>query len=271
MAKYKYGFIGAGRMATALATGLVEAQLATADEIIASDPSEAGRAAFAQQVAGCTVDADNAKVSTGSEIVVLSVKPQMMAKVLANLPKSAECTPLFVSIAAGVPLVKLETGLGSSARVVRVMPNTPCLVGRGASGYAGGNHATADDLKCVSELLEAVGIAIELPEYLLDAVTGLSGSGPAFVYTMIEAMSDGGVLAGLPRQVAHQLAVQTVLGSAQMVASTGEHPAALRDAVTSPGGTTIAGLEALEQGGLRAAVVAAVKAAANRSCELGKQ
>ncbi|WP_425397980.1 pyrroline-5-carboxylate reductase [Aeoliella sp.] len=271
MANYKYGFIGAGRMATALACGLVEAKLATPAEIVASDPSEAGRAAFAEQVAGCTVETNNTKVSTSSATVVLAVKPQAMTAVLAGLGETAANGPLFVSIAAGVTLEKLEAGLGGDARVVRVMPNTPCLVGRGASGYAGGSRATADDLKRVADLLEAVGIALELPEHLLDAVTGLSGSGPAFVYTMIEALSDGGVLAGLPRNVAHQLAVQTVLGAAQMVATTGQHPAELRDAVTSPGGTTIAGLEALEQGGMRAAVVAAVKAATSRSRELGQQ
>lgn len=271
MAKYKYGFIGAGRMATALASGLVEAKLAAANEVIASDPSEAVRAVFAEQVAGCQVVADNSEVATQSDTVVLAVKPQVMANVLPDLPQTAASGPLYVSIAAGVPLAKLEAGLGESARVVRVMPNTPCLVGQGASGYAGGSRAAADDLEKVAALLQAVGIAFQLPEYLLDAVTGLSGSGPAFVYTMIEAMSDGGVLAGLPRNVAHQLAYQTVLGAAQMVATTGQHPAELRDAVTSPGGTTIAGLEALEQGGMRAAVVAAVKAATNRSRELGQQ
>lgn len=268
--KKKYGFIGAGRMASALAGGLIEAGLATTDEILASDPSDAMRHAFAERVGPGSVTSDNAEVARDADTLILAVKPQVMPAVLEALKVGSKPGPLFVSIAAGVPLAKLETGLGKAARVVRVMPNTPCLVGRGASGYSAGKLATSDDLQAVKTLLESVGIAFEVPETLLDAVTGLSGSGPAFVYTMIEAMSDGGVLAGLPRDIAHKLAAQTVLGSAQMVLATGQHPAELREAVTSPGGTTIAGLEALEQGGLRAAVLAAVKAAANRSRELGQ-
>jgi pyrroline-5-carboxylate reductase len=266
----KYGFIGAGRMATALAGGLVEAGLAKPEEIIASDPNDAMRHAFAERIGPQSVTADNAEVARDALTIILAVKPQVMPAVLEGLKVGSKSGPLFVSIAAGIPLAKLEAGLGKAARVVRVMPNTPSLVGRGASAYAAGKNAAADDLQAVKSLLESVGIAFEVPEYLLDAVTGLSGSGPAFVYTMIEAMSDGGVLAGLPREIAHKLAAQTVLGSAEMVLATGQHPAELREAVTSPGGTTIAGLEALEQGGLRAAVLAAVKAAANRSRELGQ-
>lgn len=270
MAIYQYGFIGAGRMASALAGGIVDAGLAAGDEIAASDPSEAVRKAFVKHVPGASLHVENVEVVSSAETVVLAVKPQVMPAALASVKVGDGRSPLFVSIAAGIPLAKLEAGLGETARVVRVMPNTPCLVGRGASGYSGGRHATKEDLHRVEQMLTAVGVGFELPEHLLDAVTGLSGSGPAFVYTMIEAMSDGGVLAGLPRDVAHRLATQTVAGAAEMVLTTGLHPAELREAVTSPGGTTIAGLEALEQRGMRSAILAAVKSAADRSRELGE-
>jgi pyrroline-5-carboxylate reductase len=174
-----------------------------------------------------------------------------------------------VSIAAGVTLGQLAVALGADRRLIRVMPNTPCLVGASASGYAPGEAATSDDIALVDRLLNVVGTAFRLPEHLLDAVTGLSGSGPAFVYAVIEALSDGGVRVGLPRDVATALAAQTVLGSARMVLETGLHPGVLKDQVTSPGGTTIAGLHALERGGLRAALMDAVEAAARRSRELG--
>src|SRR5207244_7402529 len=163
----------------------------------------------------------------------------------------------------------LAEGLGSERRLVRVMPNTPCLVAASASGYAPGEAATTEDINLVDRLLNAVGRAFRLPEHLLDAVTGLSGSGPAFIYVIIEAMSDGGVRMGLPRDVATALAAQTVFGAAKMVLETGAHPAVLKDMVASPGGTTIAGLHALERGGLRAALIDAVEAATKRSAELG--
>jgi pyrroline-5-carboxylate reductase len=179
--------------------------------------------------------------------------------------------PLLVSIAAGVATHTIAEQLGTAAcRLVRVMPNTPCLVGASASAYAAGPGATADDLRLVDRLFNAVGRAVAVPEKLLDAVTGLSGSGPAFVFVMIEALSDGGVRMGLPRDLATQLAAQTVFGSAKLLLETGLHPGALKDMVASPAGTTIAGLHALERGGLRAALMDAVEAAARRSAELGK-
>jgi pyrroline-5-carboxylate reductase len=165
-------------------------------------------------------------------------------------------------------LKQLAEGIGAKSRMVRVMPNTPCLVGASASAYAAGEAATEDDLKLVDRLLNAVGRAYRLPEHLLDAVTGLSGSGPAYVYVMIEALSDGGVRVGLPRDVATALAAQTVLGAARMVLETQQHPSVLKDKVTSPGGTTIAGLHALERGGFRAALIDAVEAATQRAKEL---
>lgn len=270
MAKYKFGFVGAGRMASALAGGVLQAELASSGEIVASDPNESGRSAFAEAHQGVAVSEDNGHVASESETVVLAVKPQTMSAALDSVAPHLVADSLVVSIAAGITLTAVEAALGKHARVVRVMPNTPCLIGRGASGYSLGQQATPYDAKLVESMLGAVGIAFELPESLLDAVTGLSGSGPAFVYTMIEALSDGGVLSGLPRSTATKLAAQTVSGAAEMVLATGAHPAELREAVTSPGGTTIAGLEALEKGGFRSAVQSAVKAAAGRSKELGQ-
>ena len=177
---------------------------------------------------------------------------------------------LLVSIAAGVTLNKLEAGLPMKSRVIRVMPNTPALVGAAASGYALGTHATPEDGELAQQLLSAVGVAFSVKESLLDAVTGLSGSGPAYVFQIIEALSDGGVASGLPRDVATQLAAQTLLGAAKMVLETGQHPGALKDMVTSPGGTTIDGLHELEKGRVRAALMNAVRAATNKSKELGQ-
>ena len=204
-----------------------------------------------------------------SEIVFLAVKPQHMAGLFGELG-TVPPDRLIVSIAAGVTLEQLVQGLGSE-RVIRVMPNTPCLIGQGAAGYCLGRGATETDGKRVGQLLDAVGISCRLPESLMDAVTGLSGSGPAFVYSFIEALSDGGVAMGLPRETALRLAAQTVAGAAQMVQQSGEHPALLRDRVTSPGGTTIAGIEALERHAFRGTVISAVRAASERARDLGRQ
>ena len=203
-----------------------------------------------------------------SDIVFLAVKPQQMPELYRQL-HPVDSGRLIVSVAAGVTLTQLSQGLGTQ-RLIRVMPNTPCLIGQGAAGYCLGDQASEGDAATVGRLLDAVGISCRLPESLMDAVTGLSGSGPAFVYQFIEALSDAGVWMGLSRDAAVRLAVQTVLGAAQMVQQTGEHPAVLRDRVTSPGGTTIAGLEALERGALRATVMSAVRAATQRSRELGQ-
>ncbi len=236
-------------------------------ELIASDPSSEARERFARATGGQTVD-DNADVARRADVLFLAVKPQQMVRVAAELKGKLGPDLLVISIAAGIRLSVLAQGFGEKVRLVRVMPNTPCLVGKGACGYCLGGTATPADGQLVQQLLSAVGLAVEVEEKLLDAVTGLSGSGPAFVYVIIEALSDGGVRMGLPRAVASALAAQTVLGAAQMVLSTGDHPGVLKDRVASPGGTTIAGLQALEQAGLRGGLMAAVEAATRRSLEL---
>jgi pyrroline-5-carboxylate reductase len=265
----RLGFLGAGKMATALARGWIDASLAAPGRLLASDPVPAAREAFAA-VTGGRVTADNREVVAGSDLLVLAVKPQSMAALLAEIQPALASRHLTVSIAAGVGLKALAEGLGADRRLIRVMPNTPCLVGASAAGYSPGEAATADDVALVDRLLNAVGRAFRLPESLLDAVTGLSGSGPAFVAVVIEALSDGGVRMGLPREVAAALAAQTVFGSAKLLLETGMHPAALKDMVSSPAGTTIAGLHALERRGLRAALMDAVEAATQRAVALGK-
>jgi pyrroline-5-carboxylate reductase len=261
------GFLGAGRMATALARSWVQAGLVHTNRCRASDPLPQAREAFSAET-GCAATADNSAVAASSDLLLLAVKPQAMASLLAEVRSSIR-SPLVVSIAAGITLRQLAEGLGNHCRLVRVMPNTPCLVGASASAYCPGEPATVEDVAMVDRLLNAVGRAFRVPEHLLDAVTGLSGSGPAFVYLVIEALSDGGVRVGLPRDVATTLAAQTVLGSAKMVLETGLHPGTLKDMVASPGGTTIAGLHALERGGVRGALMDAVEAATKRSQELG--
>jgi pyrroline-5-carboxylate reductase len=266
----RWGFIGSGKMATALIRGMIRAGTAQPGAVSASDPLAAARAALAAET-GATVVADNLQVVGRSDVLVLAVKPQSMPQVLDEVRSAVTAGHLVVSIAAGVSLATIAEGLGADRRLVRVMPNTPALVGEGASGYCLGPHARLEDEETVRACLQSVGRAFRVPEPLLDAVTGLSGSGPAFVYVMIEALSDGGVRVGLPRNVATALAAQTVLGAARMVLETGAHTGVLKDQVTSPGGTTIAGLHALERGGLRAALIDAVEAATRRSAELAAQ
>lgn len=269
MLTQRIGMIGAGQMATALGQGLVKAGLTTGANLLASDPSAEARARYSDLTGGSTTT-NNAEVVATSDLIFLAIKPQQLGRVLMELQPTPSAGKLFVSIVAGVPLQVLAEGLGEGVRLVRVMPNTPCLVRQGACGYCLGAHATAEDGQLVRQMLEAVGIAFQVEERLLDAVTGLSGSGPAFVYLMIEALSDGGVRMGLPRAISTALAAQTLRGAAEMVLSTGEHPAVLKDRVTSPGGTTIAGIQALEDGAVRAALIAAVEAATQRSIQLAR-
>jgi pyrroline-5-carboxylate reductase len=264
------GFLGAGQMARALAGGFVRAGLATAADLVAYDPSSAAGEQFAAEVHGSRLLPSNTSVAESSDVVFLAVKPSHVGRVAGDLGGRFNPERLLVSIAAGVGLKRLSADFGTD-RVIRVMPNTPCLIGQGAAGYSLGSGATDEDAQLVGRLLTAVGIAFQVDELLLDAVTGLSGSGPAFVYTVIEALADGGVRMGLPRTVAAALAAQTVRGAAGMVLAGDDHPAVLRDRVASPGGTTIAGIQALEHHGLRGALMAAVEAAAKRATELGAQ
>ncbi len=266
----KVGFVGAGRMATALARGFVSAGLLDAESVLAADPSDESREQFAAAVPGAIVESDNRLVVPLADVVVLAVKPQRMAEALKDILQPLRSDALVVSIAAGVTLARLMDGLADGQRIVRVMPNTPCLVGRGACCYSLGRGVSSADGQLVARLLSSVGATFEVPEEQLDAVTGLSGSGPAFVYTMIESLAAGGVQMGLPAKLAAELAARTVAGGAAMVLETGEAPAVLRDRVTSPGGTTLAGLAVLEAGGFNQVVVDAVCAAARRSAELGQ-
>jgi pyrroline-5-carboxylate reductase len=266
--KLNIGFLGAGKMATALARGFVRAGLVAPGQVTASDPSAAARAAFAKEV-GAKTTVSNADVVKSAAVLVLAVKPDQVGGVLAEIRERFTDRHCLISIAAGVPLAKLEAGLGAGARLIRVMPNTPALVGASATAFALGKAARREDGELAQKLFSAVGVAFQVKEALLDAVTGLSGSGPAYAYLFIEGLSDGGVAAGLPRDVATRLAAQTVLGSARMVLETGLHPGVLKDMVTSPGGTTIEGLHELEKGKLRGTVISAVRAAAEKSKKLG--
>ncbi len=268
-AQLTVGFLGAGKMATALARGLIRANLVITQQVIASDPSPQARSLFSKETGAETTGA-NREVLGFAKVLVLAVKPDLVGPVLAEIREQFSGDHLLISIAAGVPLAKLEAGLGAGARLIRVMPNTPALVGLSATAYAPGKAATPADSELAQRLFSAVGLAFQVKEALLDAVTGLSGSGPAYVYLAIEALSDGGVAAGLPRDIATKLAAQTVLGSAKMVLETGLHPGALKDMVTSPGGTTIEGLHELEKNHFRAALIGAVRAAAEKSRRLGQ-
>lgn len=257
-------------MGTALVQGAIRAGVVAAEDITGCDPFDKSREAFAKAT-GAKVFPDVAEVAAASEVLLLATKPQDIAGALATAAEKAGGQPrLVISIAAGVTLEALEKAAPENFRVVRAMPNTPALVGHGAAGFCLGSRATAEDAKTADSLLGAVGIAVQVPEKLMDAVTGLSGSGPAYIYVVIDALADGGVKAGIPRADAVRLAAQTVLGSAAMVLETGEHPAVLKDMVTSPGGTTIAGLAALEKNGFRSALIEAVDAAVRRAGELGK-
>ncbi len=254
-------------MATALIKGMLRSGLAPIEALCASDPLREAREVLASETGVAVFDA-NRPVAERSDVLVLAVKPQHMQQALDELRAALTSNHLIVSVAAGVTIVSIRERLGGDARVVRVMPNTPALIGEGASAYALGPRVGPEDDGVVRAFLSSVGVAVSVPEPLLDAVTGLSGSGPAFVYVIIEALSDGGVRAGLPRDVATLLAAQTVAGAARMVRETGLHPGVLKDQVASPGGTTIAGLHALERGGVRGALIDAVLAATKRSIEL---
>jgi len=260
--------IGCGKMGTALVGGAIRAGALAPEHVTGYDPVSAAAAAFAETTGAGTSD-DVASAVADADAVLLCVKPHDALNVITSLATKDSGSKLLISVVAGVSLAALQSAVPASWRVVRAMPNTPALVGKGATAFCRGTSTTDDDAAVAMKLFSSVGIAIEVPERLMNAVTGLSGSGPAYGFLCIEALADGGVSAGLPRDQAMKLAAQTMLGAAAMVAETGMHPAALKDAVASPGGTTIAGIEALEKGGLRAALIAAVNAAAKRAGELG--
>ncbi|HEB70590.1 MAG TPA: pyrroline-5-carboxylate reductase [Desulfobulbus sp.] len=264
----KIGLVGGGQMGEALVRGMIESGLVQADELMTAEP-DAKRCAYLQETYGIQVTAAAADLCDFASVLILAVKPQIMEPVLNQYKAVLGSQHLLISIAAGVPIAAIEQVVGDGQRIIRVMPNTPALVLAGASALSPNTAASPEDLELAMEIFSAIGTCVHLPETLLDAVTGLSGSGPGYVFTFIEAMIDGGVLAGIPRPVAQQLVLQTVYGSAKLALESGEPPAVLKGMVTSPGGTTIAGLQVLEEAGLRGTVMAAVDRAAMRSKELG--
>ena len=268
MSEQRIGLVGGGNMALALVRGLLSSGRVTATSVRVSDPSDTRRALLTEKY-GIETTADNETLAGWANVLVLAVKPQLIETAIRSLGDSLPADALVVSIAAGVPLAVLEALLRAGTRVVRAMPNTAAMALAGATALSAGSHATSTDLETARGLFEAVGTAVIVDEPLLDAVTGLSGSGPAYVMLVIEALADGGVKMGLSRETALGLAAQTVYGSAKLLLETKEHPARLKDMVTSPGGTTIAGLHALESGGIRPALIGAVERATLRSQELG--
>jgi pyrroline-5-carboxylate reductase len=269
LGRRQIGFVGGGNMAEALVRGLLSAGVTSAAALRVSDPLEARRDHLTE-LYGIQTTADNAALAAWADLLVLAVKPQSMAEALAMLSKALRADALVVSIAAGVPTATIEAGLKGEPRVIRAMPNAAAMALAAATAIAAGAHARAEDLAIAQALFESVGRAVAVKESALDAVTGLSGSGPAYVMLVIEALADGGVKVGLPRDVAMMLASQTVYGAAKLQLESGEHPAVWKDRVSSPGGTTIAGLARLEARGVRSAFVEAVEAASARSSELGR-
>jgi pyrroline-5-carboxylate reductase len=265
----KVGFIGSGNMGEALIKGLVAANLVPPEAIYASDVRQERLRTLERQY-GIQLLQDNAELVRQADIVVLAVKPQIMAPVVRQISAAVTPRKLLISIAAGVSTMTIRAALGKEARLIRVMPNTPALVLEGVTAIAKTDGLEPGDLDTASEIFSAVGRVVTLDEELMDAVTGLSGSGPAYVAIVVESLADGGVKMGLDRATAMILATQTVLGAARLILETGLHPGAVKDMVSSPGGTTIAGVHALEEGGLRHTLIKAVERATQRSRELGR-
>jgi pyrroline-5-carboxylate reductase len=265
----KLGFIGAGNMGEALVKGLIASKAAKPSQILVSArrPERVQELVRLYGVRG----ASNAEVARESDVLVLAVKPQILDQVLRDIAPEVPRDRLVISVAAGVPIAAIERRLHPPLRIVRAMPNTPATVGAGATAIALGEHATEADLAAAKTIFDSVGLTVVLDENQLDAVTGLSGSGPAYMFLIIEALADAGVKVGLARRSALQLAAQTVLGSAKLLIESGQHPGLLKDGVTSPGGTAIAGLHTLEAGGLRNVLMNAVEVATRRSRELGEE
>lgn len=266
----KIGVIGGGKMGSALIGGILSRDLIPAGNITVSDVAKERREDL-KKTCGVNANEDNKKTVKGADIVILAVKPQNMAEILQETAAVFDMKKLIISIAAGISTSYIEAYLKKGARVIRVMPNTPAMIGEGATAITSGANATEADIALARYIFEAVGITVSVKEDLMDAVTGLSGSGPAYGFVIIDALAAGGVNMGLSRDVALKLAAQTLLGAAKLCLKGNKHPAELRDMVTSPGGTTIAGLKAMEEGKLRATMMAAVEAATERSKELGKK
>ncbi len=266
----RIAFVGGGRMGEAIIKGVIGSGLCGKTDISVSDTS-AERLDFLKKVYGVKTFADNREMIAGADIILLCVKPQIIEKVLEDIADICGLNKLIISIAAGIKIAAIKNQLpGEAGRVIRVMPNTPAMIGEGMSAIAASQGVTDEDMADAMAIFGAVGKAVVVKEEMIDAVTGLSGSGPAFIYTVIESLADAGVKLGLARDVADLLAAQTVKGAAEMALKSGKNVGELRDMVTSPGGTTIAGLQALEQGGIREVLISAVETAAKRSKELGE-
>lgn len=267
----RVGFLGGGNMGEALIKGLVAANLVPSESIHVSDP-RLERLRDLDRLYGVQLAPDNPKLVHEADVVILAVKPQIIVPVLREIAPALTRRKLLISLAAGVSTAQIRAALGKSkeVRLIRVMPNTPALVLEGVTAIAKADHLEADDLETAEEIFKAVGKVVVLDEVLLDAVTGLSGSGPAYIAVVIESLADGGVKVGLDRATAMTLATQTVLGAARLLLETGLHPGALKDMVSSPGGTSIAGIAALEDGGIRTTFIKAVERATERSRELGR-
>jgi pyrroline-5-carboxylate reductase len=266
----RIAFIGAGNMAEAMVKGLLASPLGIKSEDLLMSDIRKDRLDSLNQTYQIRVSTDNPSIVRDADIVVLSVKPQNIKEVLTGIVSEVTEDKLVISIAAGVKIQTIQDLLKTGVPVIRTMPNTPALVQAGATALAPGKWASQEDLQIAKTIFDAVGLTVIVEEKLLDVVTGLSGSGPAYVFLFINALADGGVKMGLPKEVALKLVAQTVLGAARLVLETGDHPAKLKDMVTSPGGTTIAGIHALEKGGLEGTLMDAVEAATLRSIELGR-
>ncbi len=265
----KIGFIGAGNMAEAMIKGLLQSGTSKPENIVASDVRE-DRLSFIHELFEVSVCERNPDVVKRADLVVLAVKPQIMEHVLVELTDGLDMSKLIISIAAGISLATIESHLKRDLRLIRVMPNIAALVLESATAICAGRHASSEDLKLAKAIFDSIGKTVIIEEGLMDAITGLSGSGPAYLFLIIDAMADAGVKVGLSRDNALTLSAQTVLGAAKLLIETGEHPGRLKDLVTSPGGTAIAGLHTLEEGGLRTTLINAVEMATRRSRELGE-
>ncbi len=269
MENRKIGMLGTGNMASALIRGLLSSKTLSPEQIRGSDV-RAEHLAELEKKYGIKTTTDNSELLAWANVVVLAVKPQVIDRVLDQISGDISTDTLVISVAAGVPIRSIEARLPAGTRVLRAMPNTAAIALAGATGVAPGTHATPEDIAFTKALFDATGRTVVLDESLIDAVTGLSGSGPAYIMLIIEALADGGVKVGLHRETALLLAAQTVYGSAKLLLETGEHPGRLKDMVTSPGGTAIAGLHTLESGGLRRTLIDAVEVSTKRAIELGE-